>query len=121
VSAGNLPTEVVRRNRKLLAERGGWPAAALAECLKIEDKCPGFQAAWSPEWKPANPDFHREAGFYAWVTGTQPGQTLVRRLARTPGVVRGDGSGTAREAGRVLRGPPWSGAARRGAAHFRTG
>jgi hypothetical protein len=72
--SGGLPPEVVRRNRELLAERDDWPADALAECLKIEDECPGFHASWFPEWKPANPDFQCEAGFYAWITGNQPGQ-----------------------------------------------
>lgn len=58
------------RNRRLIAERMGWPAGALDECLRLERERPDYEVAWFPEWK--TPGFERPAGFYAWSVGDQP-------------------------------------------------
>lgn len=64
---------MVRRNAELIAERTGWPEGALAACVRLERECPGFRVAWFAERKTAAVAFNREAGFYAWVAGEQPG------------------------------------------------
>lgn len=65
--------EFARRNRELIAERTGWPEGALAECLRLEEDCPGYSVAWFHAQKSPTPVFRREAGFYAWIAGDQPG------------------------------------------------
>lgn len=63
---------MVMRNRRLIAERLGWPAAALDECLRLERECPGYEVAWFGEWKVADPAWCRAEGFYAWLAGDEP-------------------------------------------------
>lgn len=63
---------MVLRNRRLLAERLGWPEGALDECLQLEEELPGFEVAWFGEWKVADPAFCRAEGFYAWFAGDEP-------------------------------------------------
>jgi hypothetical protein len=68
-------------NRRLLAERGGWPAGALDGVRAVEKACPGWTATWFGDWR--IPGFERVAGFYAWRTGRDPlgvrGDRRVRR------------------------------------------
>lgn len=59
------------RNRRLLAERLGWPAGALEACEDVERRFPGWAVFWC---RPsACPGFERPAGFWAVHDG-------VRRL-----------------------------------------
>jgi hypothetical protein len=51
---------LVRRNRELIAERGGWPDGALETCFALEEKFLGWAVYWSPG------DVHdREPGYRA--------------------------------------------------------
>lgn len=54
---------LVWRNRRLLAERLGWPAGALRVCEVLQRRYPG----WHTTWLPAStaPGFEFPAGFYA--------------------------------------------------------
>lgn len=54
--------EMAWRNRRLLAERLGWPFGAVQECEWAEIEQPG----WSPSWMQANDWAERPAGYYAW-------------------------------------------------------
>lgn len=49
------------RNRRILADRCGWPAGALEECERLDPVYP----RWWITWSPANdiPGFERPAGF----------------------------------------------------------
>jgi hypothetical protein len=62
--------ELAWRNRRILAERLGWPAGALEECERIERERPG----WSPWWQPANAWAGKAAGYYA----RRPGESGPR-------------------------------------------
>lgn len=63
--------ELSRRNRRIIAERIGDPAGSVEACERIEEMFPGFEVGWFSE--NTTPGFEREAGFYAWVEGHQPG------------------------------------------------
>jgi hypothetical protein len=52
-----------RRNQKILAERLGWPAGALAACWDLENRHPGWHVDWLSE--NTSPGFERPAGFRA--------------------------------------------------------
>lgn len=62
------------RNRRILAKRQGWPEGGVAACEKLEQKFPGFEVFWFRQNRSARTEFNREAGFYAWRAGEQPGQ-----------------------------------------------
>lgn len=53
--------ELAAKNRRLLAERWGWPDGALQACEKIEKLHPG----WSAMWSAGGEHTWREPGFYA--------------------------------------------------------
>ena len=62
-------------NRRLMAERIGWPPGAFEAVLAIERDCPGYRAAWFPELRlEKSVEFNRAEGFYAWLAGDQPGE-----------------------------------------------
>jgi hypothetical protein len=69
-----LSPEVIRRNRWLFAERLHWPEGAVETCEQLESEHPGFEVWWFPKQRSEVPVFDREAGFYAWRFGAQPGQ-----------------------------------------------
>lgn len=68
--------ELVRRNRRAMAERLRWPDGALAMCEHLDAEHPG----WTAWWRPDNtiPGWFHPAGFTAWressgrVCGTDP-------------------------------------------------
>lgn len=62
--------ELAWRNRRLIAERLGWPVGALQECEWVEREHPG----WSPWWQDANEWAGKPAGYYA----RRPGQSGPR-------------------------------------------
>lgn len=53
----------IRNNRRLVAERTGWPEGALPACAELEQRHPGWHVWWMPEnvW----PGWERPAGFSA--------------------------------------------------------
>lgn len=55
--------ELAWRNRRIIAERTGWPAGALEACEQIQAAHP----AWDVNWRDANTikGFEAPAGFYA--------------------------------------------------------
>lgn len=57
------PTDLMRRNREVLAERLDWPDGALHACLDLERRYPG----WHVDWRGPNlrKGFERPAGFHA--------------------------------------------------------
>lgn len=71
-----LVLTIASRNRRLIAERGGWPAGAAEACERFEADHPGLRAYWFPE--NVTPGWERRAGFYAWREGDQPGHNTYR-------------------------------------------
>lgn len=59
------PSDVARKrnNRRLIAERTGWPEGALQACADLEDRHPGWHVSWMNE--NTTPGWERPAGFYA--------------------------------------------------------
>jgi hypothetical protein len=53
--------ELAVKNRRILAERLGWPAGTVEVCEHIEDETPGWSVTWSPGGDMTRP----EPGFYA--------------------------------------------------------
>jgi len=53
--------ELAWRNRRILADRLGWPVGAVQECEWVEREHPG----WSPHWREANAWSGQPAGYYA--------------------------------------------------------
>jgi hypothetical protein len=70
-----------RSNRRVLAERLGWPAGALEECEQLDAAYPG----WSITWSPGNTvrGFERPAGFYG-VDRNYKGWAPVHAYGATP-------------------------------------
>jgi hypothetical protein len=66
--------EMNRRGRRMIAERLHWPAGAVEACEHLEATHPGFSVSWFEQWRSAVKVFNREAGFYAWREGENPGQ-----------------------------------------------
>lgn len=68
--------ELAVRNRRLTAERTGWPDGALEACEKLEAETPG----WSISWYAGGGMTWVEAGYYAsradWHTHAKPPQWL---------------------------------------------
>lgn len=56
------------RNRRILADRLGWPAGALAACEALDRRFPGWHTSWAPANTAAG--FEAPAGY--WATD-QPG------------------------------------------------
>lgn len=54
--------ELYAYNRRILAERLGWPGGAVVVCQLIDHWYPG----WHTSWRDANPILWRPAGWYAW-------------------------------------------------------
>jgi hypothetical protein len=57
------PSDLARKNQRLIAERTGWPDGALEACAELEDRYPGWYISWRRE--NTTPGFERPAGFYA--------------------------------------------------------
>lgn len=68
--------DLAGRNRRVIAERTGWPAGALEACEQLAAEFPGRAVDWFPEWRIATPGFDRDEGFYAWWRGDDPGYWL---------------------------------------------
>ena len=68
--------ELAARNRRIIAERTGWPEGALEECERLEAEHPGYSVSWFPENKIGDPAWHQDAGFYAWMSGANPGHLV---------------------------------------------
>jgi hypothetical protein len=69
---------LARRNRRLLAERLGWPALALELCERLDDAHPGWRFTWFPE--SSLPGWQRPAGFAAHRPGLKMrGEDQLRR------------------------------------------
>jgi hypothetical protein len=66
-----------RLNRRIIAERTGWPVGAVEACERIERDHPGRVVAWMHEYRCQTPGFDREEGFYAWWRGDDPGRWLA--------------------------------------------
>ena len=81
-------TEFGDRNRRVIAERTGWPEGAAEECERLEREHPGYSVSWSREWKIGDPVFHRDEGFYAWCTGDDPGHMTYPEPGRQQYVKR---------------------------------
>ena len=67
--------ELAWRNRRVIAERLGWPAGALEACEAIEVEHPN----WYPGYRQANtvPGFESPAGFYAIRRGAARGELVA--------------------------------------------
>jgi hypothetical protein len=63
--APKWPSDLARKrnNRRLIAERTGWPEGALQACADLEDRHPGWHVSWMSE--NTGPGFERPAGFWA--------------------------------------------------------
>lgn len=55
--------ELLRHNRRVMAERIGWPDGAVEACDKLQDAYPG----WNPGWQPESTirGFEHPAGYFA--------------------------------------------------------
>lgn len=76
------PSDLARRrnNRRLIAERTGWPEGALEACADMEDRHPGWHVSWMAE--NVTPGWERPAGF--WAThpgGSHPGGDIEASAA----------------------------------------
>jgi hypothetical protein len=73
---GELVTrrELRARNRRIVAERVGWPDGAVEACERLEREYRGWDVRWLDDWFVKG--FERQAGYYAWATGEQPGTSI---------------------------------------------
>jgi hypothetical protein len=69
------------KNRRILAERMGYPDGALSACIAIEDEFPRWIVYWTKGASPGKP-----AGFYAFRSG--PWATQQHLYGRTPDELR---------------------------------
>lgn len=67
------------RNRRILAERLGWPAGALQECERLEREHPGWHVSWLPE--NTTPRFERPEGWWGVYDGTHHRVEVFRPTA----------------------------------------
>lgn len=58
-----LPPADPAKNRRLIAERLGWPDTALATCIEIENEFPGWMVYWTQGGLPRD----RDPGFRAFI------------------------------------------------------
>lgn len=65
---------LAREGRRLIAARLCWPDGAVGECERLELEFPRMELWWFCGQRSENPAFDREPGFYAWISGDQPGQ-----------------------------------------------
>lgn len=84
-------------NRRLIAERLGWPTGAVEACEWIEAAAPGWHAAWShgdgqewdrPGYYAERRDWHRLDPGPRWVYGETPDE-LLAEIEAVPVVRRG--------------------------------
>jgi hypothetical protein len=66
-------SEFSNRNRRVVAERVGWPDGAVEECERLERQHPGYSVSWRDEDRTGPATFHQERGFHGWRTGDDPG------------------------------------------------
>ncbi len=79
--------ELIHSNRRVVAERTGWPVGALQMCEHLDAVHPG----WTVRWRPANTiqGWEHPAGYVAWrdssgaVCGEDPA-ALVAAMRRAP-------------------------------------
>jgi hypothetical protein len=71
--------ELAWNNRRILAERLGWPVGAVQECEWVEREHP----EWFPTWQDANDWSGRPAGYYARRYG-QDGDRYPEPYGATP-------------------------------------
>ncbi|GLW35220.1 hypothetical protein [Actinoplanes regularis] len=64
-------TALLRRNRKITADRRGWPVGALELCERLDAEHPGWSVWWRDEW--TVPGWEHPAG---WAVH-RPGWSLV--------------------------------------------
>lgn len=68
--------ELAAKNRRLIAERLGWPAGTVEVCERLEAESPGWSVSWSdgggPAWE--KPGFY--AGRISWHR-TDPGPRFL--------------------------------------------
>lgn len=57
------PSELARRNQRILAGKFRWPDGALEACWDLENRHPGWRVSWLGE--NLLPGFERPAGFWA--------------------------------------------------------
>lgn len=73
--------DVPARNKRLIAERTGWPDGALAACNRIEQAHPAWRAWWAPENIAAG--FECPTGFHAQFDGRHRSERITL-FAPTP-------------------------------------
>lgn len=59
-----IDDDLPRRNRRVLAERQGWPDGALDACLELEQAYPRWAVLWTKGGLPRDPD----RGYRAYAT-----------------------------------------------------
>jgi hypothetical protein len=57
------PSDLARKNQRILAERQQWPAGALQACMNLENRFPGWHVSWLEENTATG--FERPAGYWA--------------------------------------------------------
>jgi hypothetical protein len=67
--APKWPSDLMRKNQRILADRQHWPEGALQACVDLEDHNPGWYVSWLSE--NVTSGFERPAGF--WATYDDPG------------------------------------------------
>jgi hypothetical protein len=66
--------ELVRKNRRILAERLNWPKDAVEACEQVDDKLPGWLTMWS-DGPLVRPGFYSARLSRRWGEGTAYGET----------------------------------------------
>ena len=61
-------SELAWRNRRVLADRLGWPDGVLEDCERLDREWPRWSIGWWAESRIRG--FERPAGFHASITGT---------------------------------------------------
>ena len=70
--------ELAAKNRRLFAQRLGWPDGALEACEQLDQAHAGWYANWSPGGSPSRPD----AGYYTRRWHQERGEPFA--YGRTP-------------------------------------
>lgn len=61
--SGDVDVEMLARNRRLMAERRGWPAGALEVCERLDREHPGWSVWW--RFATTEPGIEHPAGYVA--------------------------------------------------------